>query len=153
LVEGLATVDPEEQAFNEKMDAAKNDNQQKINQQQPNQDIKQNTNGNNPPQNNSGGQQNNGGGQPQNNSGGAGQPNNGGPTSPPTAAQKSQEFNRACGMIQMSKDTCEKAIAAKTGAEAIVALGADSEKFCKALAMMACKDIMPRIYLAAAPKK
>jgi hypothetical protein len=151
LLEDLATEDPEEQAFNEKMDSAKKDNQQKINEQQPNQDIKQNSNGNNPPQNNGGGQQNNSGGQP--NNGSAGQPNNGGPTSPPTAAQKSQEFNRACGMIQMSKDTCEKAIAAKTGAEAIAALGADSEKFCKALAMMACKDIMPRIYLAAAPKK
>ncbi len=149
LLEDLATEDPEEQAFNEKMDAAKNDNQQMINQQQPNQDIKQNTNGNNPPQNNGAGQQ--GGGQP--NNGGASQPNNGGPTSPPTAAQKSQEFNRACGMIQMSKDTCEKAIAAKTGAEAIAALGPDAEKFCKALAQMACKDIMPKIYLAAAPKK
>ena len=136
LLEDLATEDPDEQAFNEKMDAAKKDNQQKINQQQPNQDIKQNTNGNNPPQNN-----------------GGGQPNTGGPTSPPTATQKSQEFNRACGMIQMSKETCEKAIAAKTGAEAIAALGADSEKFCKALAQVACKDIMPKIYLAAATRK
>jgi len=142
LLEDLATEDPEEQAFDEKMDAAKSDNQQKINQQQPNQDIKQNTNDKNPPQNNGGGQPNNGG-----------QPNPAGPTSPPTAAQKSQEFNRACGMIQMSKDTCEKAIAAKTGAEAIAALGADSEKFCKALAQMACKDIMPKIYLAAATRK
>ena len=96
LLEDLATEDPEEQAFNEKMDEAKKDNQQKINQQQPNQEIKQNTNGNNPPQNN-------GGGQPQNN--GGGQPNPGGPTSPPTAAQKSTEFNRACGSIQMSKET------------------------------------------------
>lgn len=142
LLEDLATEDPEEQAFDEKMDEAKSDNQQKINQQQPNQDIKQNTNDKNPPQNNGGGQPNNGG-----------QPNPAGPTSPPTAAQKSQEFNRACGMIQMSKDTCEKAIAAKTGAEAIAALGADSEKFCKALAQMACKDIMPKIYLAAATRK
>lgn len=150
LLEDLATEDPEEQAFNEKMDAAKNDNQQKINQQQPNQDIKQNSNGNNPPQTNGGSQPNNGG---QQNNNTAGQPNNGGPASPPTAAQKSQEFNRACGMIQMSKDTCEKAIAAKTGAEAIAALGPDAEKFCKALAQMACKDIMPKIYLAAAPKK
>lgn len=135
LLEDLATEDPEEQAFDEKMDEAKSDNQQKINQQQPNQDIKQNTNDKNPPQNN------------------GGQPNPVGPTSPPTAAQKSQEFNRACGMIQMSKDTCEKAIAAKTGAEAIAALGADSEKFCKALAQVACKDIMPKIYLAAATRK
>lgn len=142
LLEDLATEDPEEQAFDEKMDEAKSDNQQKINQQQPNQDIKQNTNDKNPPQNNGGGQPNNGG-----------QPNPAGPTSPPTAAQKSQEFNRACGMIQMSKDTCEKAIAAKTGAEAIAALGADSEKFCKALAQVACKDIMPKIYLAAATRK
>jgi hypothetical protein len=144
LLEDLATEDPEEQAFNEKMDEAKKDNQQKINQQQPNQEIKQNTNGNNPPQNN-------GGGQPQNN--GGGQPNPGGPTSPPTAAQKSTEFNRACGSIQMSKETCEKAIAAKTGAEAIAALGPDAEKFCKALAMMACKDLMPKIYIAAATRK
>jgi hypothetical protein len=135
LLEDLATEDPEEQAFNEKMDEAKKDNQEKINQQQPNQDIKQNTNGNNPPQNN------------------AGQPNKVGPTSPPTAAQKSQEFNRACGSIQMSKETCEKAIAAKTGAEAIAALGADAEKFCKALAQMECKDIMPRLYLAASTRK
>jgi len=142
LLEDLATEEPEEQAFDEKMDEAKSDNQQKINQQQPNQDIKQNTNDKNPPQNNGGGQPNN-----------SGQPNPAGPTSPPTAAQKSQEFNRACGMIQMSKDTCEKAIAAKTGAEAIAALGADSEKFCKALAQMACKDIMPKIYLAAATRK
>jgi len=154
LLEDIATEDPEEQAFNEKMDAAKNDNEQKINQQQPNQDIKQNTNGNNQPQNNGGQPNNNSGGQPNNNNNNtAGQPNNSGPTSPPTAAQKSQEFNRACGMIQMSKDTCEKTIAAKTGPEAIAALGADAEKFCKALAMMACKDIMPKIYLAAAPKK
>jgi hypothetical protein len=118
------------------MDEAKKDNQQKINQQQPNQDIKQNTNGNNPPQNN-----------------GGGQPNNGGPTTPPTAAQKSTEFNRACGAIQMSKETCEKAIAAKTGAEAIAALGPDAEKFCNALAQMPCKDIMPKIYLAASTRK
>jgi hypothetical protein len=53
----------------------------------------------------------------------------------------------------MSKETCEKAIAAKTGAEAIAALGADAEKFCKALAQMACKDIMPKIYVAAAARK
>lgn len=142
LLEDLATEDPEEQAFNEKMDEAKKDNQQKISQQQPNQDIKQNTNSNNPPQNNVGGQPNN-----------AGQPNKVGPTSPPTAAQKSQEFNRACGSIQMSKETCEAAIAAKTGAEAIAALGADAEKFCKALAQMECKDIMPRLYLAASTRK
>ena len=176
LLEDIANEDPKEQAFNEKMDAAKKDNQQKINQQQPNQDIKQNTNGNNSqqnngggqPNNNSGGQQNNNsGGQQNNNSGGqqnnntggqqnnntAGQPNNSGPTSPPTAAQKSTEFNRACGATQISKETCEKAIAAKTGAEAIAALGADAEKFCKALAMMACKDLMPKIYIAAATRK
>jgi hypothetical protein len=151
LLEDLATEDPEEQAFNEKMDEAKKDNQQKINQQQPNQDIKQNTNGNNQPQNNGGGQPQNNSGQPQNN--GGGQPNAGGPTSPPTASQKSGEFNRACGSIQMSKETCEKAIAAKTGAEAIAALGADAEKFCKALAQMACKDVMPKIYVAAAARK
>ena len=143
LLEDLATEDPEEQAFNEKMDEAKKDNQQKINQQQPNQDIKQNTNGNNQPQNNGGGQPNNGGGQP----------NMGAPTSPPSAAQKSGEFNRACGSIQMSKETCEKAIAAKTGAEAIAALGPDAEKFCNALAQMPCKDIMPKIYLAASTRK
>ena len=148
LLEDLATEDPEEQAFNEKMDEAKKDNQQKINQQQPNQDIKQNTNGNNQPQNN-GGQPSNGG-QPNNN---GGQPNMGAPTSPPTAAQKSGEFNRACGSIQMSKETCEKAIAAKTGAEAIAALGPDAEKFCKALAQMPCKDVMPKIYLAASTRK
>jgi len=154
LLEDVANEDPKEQAFNEKMDAAKKDNQQKINQQQPNQDIKQNTNGNNQPQNNGGAQpQNNSGGQPNNNSNTAGQPNNAGPTSPPTAAQKSTEFNRACGAIQISKETCEKAIAAKTGAEAIAALGADAEKFCKALAMMACKDLMPKIYIAAATRK
>ena len=151
LLEDLATEDPEEQAFNQKMDEAKKDNQQKINQQQPNQDIKQNTNGNNQPQNNGGGQPQNNSGQPQNN--GGGQPNAGGPTSPPTASQKSGEFNRACGSIQMSKETCEKAIAAKTGAEAIAALGADAEKFCKALAQMACKDVMPKIYVAAAARK
>ncbi len=150
LLEDLATEDPEEQEFNEKMDDAKKDNQQKINQQQPNQDIKQNTNGNNQPQNGGSGQPSNGG-QPNNNT--AGQPNNSGPTSPPTAAQKSTEFNRACGAIQISKETCEKAIAAKTGAEAIAALGADAEKFCKALAMMACKDLMPKIYIAAATRK
>lgn len=150
LLEDIANEDPEEQAFNEKMDAAKKDNQQKINQQQPNQDIKQNTNGNNQPQNGGSGQPSNGG-QPNNNSGG--QPNNSGPTSPPTAAQKSTEFNRACGATQISKETCEKAIAAKTGAEAIAALGADAEKFCKALAMMACKDLMPKIYIAAATRK
>jgi hypothetical protein len=89
-----------------------------INQQQPNQDIKQNTNGNNPSQNNGGGK-------------------------PPTPEQRAGEFNRACGEIQMSKDTCNKVIAAKNGAEAIAALGPDSEKFCKALAKMACKDVMP----------
>ena len=43
----------------------------------------------------------------------------------------------------MSKDTCNKVIAAKNGAEAIAALGPDSEKFCKALAKMPCKDVMP----------
>jgi len=152
LIEDISTVDPKEQAFNSKMDSAKADNQQKINQQQPNQDIKQNTNvggGQQGGGQQGGGQQ--GGGQP--NNGGAGQPNPGGPSSPPTAAQKSQEFNRACGMIQMSKDTCDKVIAAKTGPEAIAALGADAEKFCKALAIMACKDIMPKIYVAASPKK
>ena len=136
LLEDLATEDPEEQAFNEKMDEAIKDNQQKINQQQPNQDIKQNTNGNKPQ---------NGGGQPQNN---IGQPNNGGgqpqfEKKPPTPEQRAGEFNRACGSIQMSKDTCNKVIAAKNGAEAIAVLGPDSEKFCQALAKMACKDVMP----------
>lgn len=123
LLEDLATEDPEEQAFNEKMDGAKKDNQQKINQQQPNQDIKQNTNGNNQPQN--------GGNQPKFEN------------KPPTPEQRAGEFNRACGSIQMSKDTCNKVIAAKNGAEAIAVLGPDSEKFCQALAKMACKDVMP----------
>jgi len=127
LLEDLATEDPEEQAFNEKMDSAKKDNQQKINQQQPNQDIKQNNNGGNK-------------GQPQNNSGGN-QPQF--ENKPPTPEQRAGEFNRACGSIQMSKDTCNKVIAAKNGAEAIAALGPDSEKFCQALAKMACKDVMP----------
>jgi hypothetical protein len=123
LLEDLATEDPEEQAFNEKMDSAKKDNQQKINQQQPNQEIKQNTNGNNQPQN--------GGNQPKFEN------------KPPTPEQRAGEFNRACGSIQMSKDTCNKVIAAKNGAEAIAVLGPDSEKFCQALAKMACKDVMP----------
>jgi len=127
LLEDLATEDPEEQAFNEKMDGAKKDNQQKINQQQPNQDIKQNNNGGNK-------------GQPQNNSGGN-QPKF--ENKPPTPEQRAGEFNRACGSIQMSKDTCNKVIAAKNGAEAIAVLGPDSEKFCQALAKMACKDVMP----------
>ena len=127
LLEDLATEDPEEQAFNEKMDSAKKDNQQKINQQQPNQDIKQNNNGGNK-------------GQPQNNSGGN-QPKC--ENKPPTPEQRAGEFNRACGSIQMSKDTCNKVIAAKNGAEAIAVLGPDSEKFCQALAKMACKDVMP----------
>jgi len=127
LLEDLATEDPEEQAFNEKMDSAKQDNQQKINQQQPNQDIKQNNNGGNK-------------GQPQNNSGGN-QPKF--ENKPPTPEQRAGEFNRACGSIQMSKDTCNKVIAAKNGAEAIAVLGPDSEKFCQALAKMACKDVMP----------
>jgi hypothetical protein len=127
LLEDVANEDPEEQAFNEKMDAAKKDNQQKINQQQPNQDIKQNNNGGNK-------------GQPQNNSGGN-QPKF--ENKPPTPEQRAGEFNRACGSIQMSKDTCNKVIAAKNGAEAIAVLGPDSEKFCQALAKMACKDVMP----------
>ena len=127
LLEDLATEDPEEQAFNEKMDSAKKDNQQKINQQQPNQDIKQNNNGGNK-------------GQPQNNSGGN-QPQF--ENKPPTPEQRAGEFNRACGSIQMSNDTCNKVIAAKNGAEAIAVLGPDSEKFCQALAKMACKDVMP----------
>jgi hypothetical protein len=127
LLEDLATEDPEEQAFNEKMDGAKKDNEQKINQQQPNQDIKQNNNGGNK-------------GQPQNNSGGN-QPKF--ENKPPTPEQRAGEFNRACGSIQMSKDTCNKVIAAKNGAEAIAVLGPDSEKFCQALAKMACKDVMP----------
>ena len=125
LLEDLATEDPEEQEFNEKMDSAKKDNQQMINQQQPNQDIKQNSGGNK--------------GQPQNNSGGQPQFEN----KPPTPEQRAGEFNRACGSIQMSKDTCNKVIAAKNGAEAIAVLGPDSEKFCQALAKMACKDVMP----------
>ena len=141
LLEDLATEDPEEQAFEEKMDAAEKDNQQKINQQQPNQDIKQNNNGGNKGQPQNNGQPNNkGGGQPQNNSG------NNQPqfeNKPPTPEQRAGEFNRACGEIQMSKDTCNKVIAAKNGAEAIATLGPDSEKFCKALAKMACKDVMP----------
>ena len=62
---------------------------------------------------------------------------------PPTPEQRAGEFNRACGEIQMSKDTCNKVIAAKNGAEAITILGPNSEKFCKALAKMACKDVMP----------
>jgi hypothetical protein len=127
LLEDLATEDPEEQAINEKMDGAKKDNQQKIDQQQPNQDIKQN---------NKGGSK----GQPQNNSGGN-QPQF--ENKPPTPEQRAGEFNRACGSIQMSKDTCNKVIAAKNGAEAIAVLGPDSEKFCQALAKMACKDVMP----------
>ncbi|MCX6515117.1 MAG: hypothetical protein NTZ62_00585 [Actinobacteria bacterium] len=130
LLEDLATVDPEEKKFNDKMDGAKKDNQQKINEQQPNQNITQNNNGGDKgqPNNNNGGQSNN---KPQFEN------------KPPTAEQRAGEFNRACGAIQMSKDTCNKVIAAKNGAEAIAALGPDSEKFCKALAMMACKDVMP----------
>jgi hypothetical protein len=154
LLEDIATVDPKEKAFNDKMDAAKNDNQKKINEQQPNQNITQNNNGGNKGQsNNNGGntgQSNNGGSNQSNNNGGnTGQSNNGGnnqpqfENKPPTPEQRAGEFNRACGAIQMSKDTCAKVIAAKNGAEAIATLGPDSEKFCKALAMMACKDVMP----------
>ena len=152
LIDDIATVDPKEKAFNDKMDAAKNDNQKKINEQQPNQNITQNNNGGNKGQSNDNtgntGQSNN-----SNNTGNTGQSNNnnGGQSNnkpqfenkPPTAEQRAGEFNRACGAIQMSKDTCAKVIAAKNGAEAIAALGPDSEKFCKALAMMACKDVMP----------
>jgi hypothetical protein len=129
LLEDLATEDPEEQEFNEKMDGAKKDNQQKINQQQPNQDIKQNSN--KQPENNSGNNQ------PQFEN------------KPPTPEQRAGEFNRACGEIQMSKDTCNKVIAAKNGAEAIAALGPDSEKFCKALAKMSC-HLHSRNYSASA---
>ena len=130
LLADLATKDPEEKKFNDKMDGAKKDNQQKINEQQPNQNITQNNNGGDKGQsnNNNGGQSNN---KPQFEN------------KPPTAEQRAGEFNRACGAIQMSKDTCAKVIAAKNGAEAIAALGPDSERFCKALAMMACKDVMP----------
>ena len=49
LLEDLAVLDPEEEAFEQKMDQAKSDNQKKVNEQQPNQQIKQNTNGQKPP--------------------------------------------------------------------------------------------------------
>ncbi len=49
LLEDLAVLDPEEEALEQKMGQAKSDNQKKVNEQQPNQQIKQNTNGQNPP--------------------------------------------------------------------------------------------------------
>ena len=62
LLEDLAVLDPEEEALEQKMDDAKSDNQKKIDEQQPNQQIKQNTNGQNPPM--TGGQGSAGNGQP-----------------------------------------------------------------------------------------
>lgn len=64
LLEDLVDVTPEEKAFEEKMEQAKSDNQKKIGEQQPNQEIKQNTNGQNPPM--TGGQSSGGNGQPSN---------------------------------------------------------------------------------------
>jgi len=61
LLEDLAVLDPEEEALEQKMGQAKSDNQKKVNEQQPNQQIKQNTNGQNPP---TGGQGSAGNGQP-----------------------------------------------------------------------------------------
>ena len=61
LLEDLAVLDPEEEALEQKMDDAKSDNQKKVDEQQPNQQIKQNTNGQNPP---TGGQGSAGNGQP-----------------------------------------------------------------------------------------
>jgi len=61
LLEDLAVLDPEEEALEQKMDQAKSDNQKKVNEQQPNQQIKQNTNGQKPP---TGGQGSAGNGQP-----------------------------------------------------------------------------------------
>ena len=62
LLEDLAVLDPEEEALEQKMDQAKSDNQKKVDEQQPNQQIKQNTNGQNPPM--TGGQGSAGNGQP-----------------------------------------------------------------------------------------
>ena len=62
LLEDLAVLDPEEEALEQKMDDAKSDNQKKVDEQQPNQQIKQNTNGQNPPM--TGGQGSAGNGQP-----------------------------------------------------------------------------------------
>ena len=62
LLEDLAVLDPEEEALEQKMNDAKSDNQKKIDEQQPNQQIKQNTNGQNPPM--TGGQGSAGNGQP-----------------------------------------------------------------------------------------
>jgi hypothetical protein len=61
LLEDLAVLDPDEEALEQEMNQAKSDNQKKINEQQPNQQIKQNTNGQNPP---TGGQGSAGNGQP-----------------------------------------------------------------------------------------
>lgn len=123
LLSDLGTEDPEERAFKDDMDKKQADNKQQINNQQPNQNI-----------------------------GSDKSKNNNQPPAPPTKEQRATEMNKACGSVGISPETCKKVIEAKSGTEGMAALGSNAEKFCQALLKLPCREIMPRIYLAASKK-
>ena len=117
LLDDLGTEDAEEQAFEDDMNKNQADNQRNINNQQPNQNIGSDKSKNNNQQG-----------------------------TPPTREQRAGEMNKACGSLGISQDTCKKVIEARSGTEAMAALGSNAERFCQALLKLPCREIMPVVF-------
>jgi hypothetical protein len=116
LLDDLGTEDDEEKAFEDDMDKKQSDNQRNINNQQPNQNI------------------------------GSEKSKNDQQMTPPTKEQRAGEMNKACGSLGISQETCKKVIEARSGTEAMAALGSNAERFCQALLKLPCREIMPIIF-------
>jgi len=116
LLDDLGTEDAEEKAFEDEMNNYQTDNQRNINNQQPNQNI------------------------------GSEKSKNNQQLSPPTKGQRAGEMNKACGSLGISQETCKKVIEARSGTEAMAALGSNAERFCQALLRLPCREIMPIIF-------
>jgi len=116
LLDDLGTEDAEEKAFEDEMNNYQTDNQRNINNQQPNQNI------------------------------GSEKSKNNQQLSPPTKEQRAGEMNKACGSLGISQETCKKVIEARSGTEAMAALGSNAERFCQALLRLPCREIMPIIF-------
>jgi hypothetical protein len=116
LLDDLGTEDAEEKAFEDEMNNYQTDNQRNINNQQPNQNI------------------------------GSDKSKNNQQLTPPTKEQRAGEMNKACGSLGISQETCKKVIEARSGTEAMAALGSNAERFCQALLKLPCREIMPIIF-------
>lgn len=133
LMADIEEVTPEEKQFNKKMDESQQNNQ-KFNPQ-PQTGNQSQSNGQQPGGNQQGGNQ-----------------QGGTPPTPPAAGDRAGQFNQVCGSLAISKTICEKTIAAKNGVDAIAALGAEAERFCKQISSMmklqttSCKDVMPLLF-------